>query len=1061
MEELRNAMRSLGIGSRENLENHLLRLSTWKELPVRVEKNSTGPAQLRASFNLPNLPLIELGARLTEEGRLTFDALPDVATRIELAERVARVEKKLETYRGRLELTRIQVVPSSSQLRLEFCAVEAARRDSPVVQGIIWELGPDGKGRVKLPDGFQVKGPRGLAPVSAPEKIPAPAEVILDAAWKHLRSAYPGLDGIVEPVVTPGPKGGNLLSLKLTVADLEILQLGQVEAYQVNNVSGLIDQLLSDETVCRAADRQWANHKALRSRMKKWNPSAVVALLAHEISLANDVRLPWDEEVTRQNKSWRRLSEDDINAMLFDKTEKLLDTATALRANLGSLFVRVGVNRNYFGEGRWLRLSRPAVALRVEMDIPVFSLSAGLENLVLDEEGLNWGQADYNLSWIDTISLPNFAVSDIEVHIRPKQCELEVTGCVTPPLPPGLAQASSKKVVPRTLRNPWLFVAFLKVAIKGRWEGPMLGGSAQVFVVRTKVADAEMNLDFNTEEFCARIRSGSALPGLEAIPLRLLGETKLSLKKRCLEAAVESSAGPLAFKGKVKSGLDKAGPYLAASGFIACGPGKVRLEGHIRDFVNDYALRGEAVLNLRLGKATVVFEIEPNGFRVYRLWEWEKGSPTLVYEKTSLQDAEPGELSAKLEGKGSGRATPQIREIVPPNHDPIVLPQDKEEERPSPETPSTGPLLPQRIARGDLNYDFKDGDVIVTEVKTKACLLRFPAASLKVPDPAECVFMCWRHQDKNYDLLVFAPSGERCVVHVRVWKDKAEEFHDLTEEYRELSADFFSEIPGRAIASIYAAGRHFELKTFPGHRAKPESIRKKADGYVLQYDQTSSESNKDLRHCQFIWVRDNRSHTAVIYAPFIAPEQRTDAFFQELSKRTTEANYVVIVAHDPANSRFSWLTRDGKGQWLLAPDAAKLEKVIPIHLVDRVSKLYQGAHALAEACFQPGGSARQVKQAWIGPQGVCAEADDGWLLIRLVETKQNAVHLTRTRFERWEKESKRFLAPEWRDPEDRKRLSAEAVARVAIADWQELRKANPDWDAANPLGLLLGLARPD
>ena len=1075
VDELHAETRAIGTRGRDDLESHLLGLKAWKELPIRVERKPMGQSPLLARFSLPDLPPIDLGARLSEEGRLSFESLPDVRTRLELAERVARAEKKLDAYRGRLELTRIQVVPSGSQLRLEFCAVEADRPDSPVVQGIIWEVGSDGKGRVKLPEGFQAVRPNRVVPVSAPENVPDAEEAIRTAALNRLHTAYVTLEDVVEVLVTPGPKGGSLLTLMLTVADLEALQLGPAVAFRAKDVPDIINKLVSQDTVRRAADRQWISRNGPRTRLelKEWNPSTTVAKLAHEICLSQDVKLPWDEEVRLRGKVWDRLSEAEINTMLFSKAEQMLGASPSLRADLGSLVVDVGVNPDYFGTGRWLRLSPLAVAIRAEIEIPVIGFTGEVNDLVIDELGTNWGQAEYHLSWQGTLSLTAFAVSDINVHVRPKQSELEVSACVTPPIPSLPAAVRTSKAKSRASKakekavqiagshsNLWLQIAYLQIDIKGRWEERMLSGTAKVVVVGQAVADADMVLDFDKGEFSAKILSGNALPGLEKMPVRLRGAAHWSLKKRLLDASVESSTGALGFAGDITCALDGTEPHLVASGVINCGPGKVRLHGQIHNF-DKYSLKGEADFDLLIGKATIVVEIDNHGFRVYRRWKGATGSPELVYEKSTLQDADPDELHAALVGKGTGDGgNPRIgKEVQKPE---VFEPTRLDEEGTKPTATADGSVLPQLVAGSKLEFDFPNDYVVITEKKSNDCLLRLQSALLGVKDPDKCEYIYWRQPNRGGDLLVFAPSGDRRVVHAHVGIDGTPAIHDLTEDYRGLSADLFAAELGRASAFRNAVATHFELKTFPGHRAQPSSIRSEAGGYLIEYRQFSSDSNKELQHCQFYWVCDDRSHRAIVYAPFIAPEKRTTAFFRDLTAWTTESGFVIIAAHDPAHSRFSCLTRDAKGDWLLAPDANEPKKVIPIYLTHGVGKPFQGANVLASACFAPDGSPRIVKRAWVGPQGVCAEVNDGWLLMRLAEEKPVAVHLTRARFDRWEKDSQRFLPPAWREADYRKRLSSTEVARVAIADWQQLRASDsePGWSAANPLGLLQDLAQP-
>src|SRR5205085_764991 len=91
----RAEMNALATGSHKDLEKHLLSLTSWKDLPMSIQQKAQGTAPLRARFSLPGLPPIELGARLAQEGRLSFDGLPDVSTRLLLAERVAAAEKTL------------------------------------------------------------------------------------------------------------------------------------------------------------------------------------------------------------------------------------------------------------------------------------------------------------------------------------------------------------------------------------------------------------------------------------------------------------------------------------------------------------------------------------------------------------------------------------------------------------------------------------------------------------------------------------------------------------------------------------------------------------------------------------------------------------------------------------------------------------------------------------------------------------------------------------------------------------------------------------------------------
>src|SRR5262249_30988269 len=154
-----------------------------------------------------------------------------------------------------------------SQLRLEFCVVEAGRPDSTVVRGIVWELDANGKGRVKLPEEFPAGGARRVAPIAAPDRTPDPADGVRRGALDRPQTAYAALDGAVSVVVTPGPKGGSLLTLDLTIADLEPLQLGPVDAYHAADVAALVDRLVTDDSVRSAAARQWAGRNSPRARL--------------------------------------------------------------------------------------------------------------------------------------------------------------------------------------------------------------------------------------------------------------------------------------------------------------------------------------------------------------------------------------------------------------------------------------------------------------------------------------------------------------------------------------------------------------------------------------------------------------------------------------------------------------------------------------------------------------------------------------------------------------------------------------------------------------------------
>jgi hypothetical protein len=1059
MEALHKQLRALGAGARADLEKHLLTLRAWKELPVRVAQTGDEGAPLRVHFRLPALDPVEikLGARLTDEGRLVLvHTLPDVPTRLELAERVVKAEGRLAAYRGRLQLKGVKVLPSS-RLRLEFDLGEAARPDAPVVEGIVWELGPDGKGRVKLPPGFPAKGAAQVAPIPAPAQDPDSADAVRSAARAHLRSSYAALDGAVEIHVTPGPQGGSLLSLALTVADLEALQLGPTPAYRAAEVPGLIDQLLSEATVLREAKRQWAGRNGPRRHLllKAWNPATVIALLSHEVRLTEEVKLPWEEEVRREGKAWKRLSEAEVNAgELRKRADALLASAPALRAELGPLVVHVGVNPDYFGNGRWLRLDPPAVALRAKVVVKLLGLSARVDDLLLDESGLHWGQAEYTFEFTGTISLPWFAITNSRLIVRPARAELEVQGCVTPPVPapPGL--------LPPAFQNPWLDIAYFHVGIRGRWDAPVLSGSASLVVWQRRVAEAGLSLDFVEGEFRAYLRAGNALPEMEKLPFRLVGNVCLSLKKRSLDAGLEASAGPARLGGQFRFALKDNGPYIAAVGNLWCGPLKAQLKGYVGNNFEDYSLSGKGTVDLKVGKAYVLVELDRAGFRVKTGWEEAQNGPKEVYRAASLEDIDVGELRKALGGSGGGGNGPGDSGDGPPPPPPVappVPPPATFAEEAPPANPPAAPAPIQRFGGSKLEVKFRDGAVVFLEKETGALLLSVPSAPLGVKDPAECEYMYWRQQDGTGDVLVFAPAGSRRVVHVHAAKGAAPAVSDLTAGYRALLDDLFAAAPGRAAAARDAAETHFEVKITPGAPAEPAAIRAESGGYGFDYWQRSSDGEKRL-HCQFFWVRNEKPHRAILYAPYVAPEQRTPDFFGELSALATEASYVIIVAHDPGRKRFAWLTRGDDGAWLLALNAADPKKAAPVILAD-VPRPYHGAHALATACLKDS-SAWDVKRVWIGPQGVCADVGDGWILMRLAEAKPAACRLTRDRFDRWAKDSRRYLPPAWREEEARKKLSSAEVARVAVADYQQLRQREPQWQA-NPLGLLLGLARSD
>ena len=86
---------------------------------------------------------------------------------------------------------------------------------------------------------------------------------------------------------------------------------------------------------------------------------------------------------------------------------------------------------------------------------------------------------------------------------------------------------------------------------------------------------------------------------------------------------------------------------------------------------------------------------------------------------------------------------------------------------------------------------------------------------------------------------------------------------------------------------------------------------------------------------------------------------------------------------------------------------------------------------------------------WVGESGTCLESNSTLHVLRSDLSDAEFVAIPRESFNRWGRETERFLPPAWQSQVDCAALETETIARVLVTDWNTFR--HEGWGAA-PLG---------
>ena len=348
------------------------------------------------------------------------------------------------------------------------------------------------------------------------------------------------------------------MRINLQLADWPELSLGPAVVSE-ESYPQVVGRLLAGESVLEAAGESWARERTsarygrVLLRLETFDARSGLAHLTCEAKLAGgEVPLMWRERLEFRNSKWGRsvgsptepanwIPENDnleiaLNQALLPAVGGLEDFVEEFFIKTTNQHIQVSVERDAFGDGRWLKLNPLGVKIRCGIPVPflriadrVLRVYAGGIAVDLQEISL---PDEYRVEYLRTFPFPKFALSDPEVRINLARQELGIACKMTPPIlgnlriRPGIVQGDWDGQDLLRLDNPWLHVFYLRTEISGSLAASELGVDLNVVALRKhEIARGKASINFGKQQFLGQLRGQS--PGETHLP-ELEGELRIN-----------------------------------------------------------------------------------------------------------------------------------------------------------------------------------------------------------------------------------------------------------------------------------------------------------------------------------------------------------------------------------------------------------------------------------------------------------------------------------------------------------------------------------------------------
>lgn len=1082
------------------LRDYVRHLTEYAGMPVAFSPVEDDPNRFKCQVRPAGLEPVELSAGISEEGRLVWSGVPSVAERSRIARRICQEIRELRGLDPLLSIdsVRLQRSPAGLTGTLSVLGSVVGLED---VEEVPWVLSARGPVSVRLPEPAR----RGVAALrdSRDSSAQAPASeavAIEERIREHVRAHYLALSEQIELVRIAPSRFGMVLDLGLRIADWPQIRLGPRIVTPKTEIGPLVDALLTQESVCRAAARQWAASRShprygpVLSMLESWSPHQPRAAIQCRLDLPGGLTLPWTEEIRLQSGRWVA-GNDDLCRHLEGYVEVLEHQLGEYLSQWTGGRLKIRLDRSAFGPGRWLRLNPPTLAFDARLWLPGMPAGLGGGRILVDPDGVHWPEK-LSFTYFTTFNVPPTptpwcALSDPRITVDFARSGLSIGAKMTPPVPDLVPPAVRRRLFsgasvsadpqdaapaeeglwpPVRIDNPWLHAVYL--------EGEFGGNLRDLELT----ADANLRLLDHYDAARAHLRCSLKAKGAhaatEARPVSVAGWPELK-GELWLSASGELDLG--AHTRVAGCRVDGRLTYLwrPAPGRIMISGrarlpliGQARVRGSSDVLLEDPQINARAPLSLPLGNSSgqmiCVFHADRSGYQLeYVLERPQGGTARSVRAGPTLETLSEEELRRELEALAARGVVPApseaetqaIERLKPvPEHEGRNGETDVEPDQPDPLRPAD-----RRLA-GSVRWErLQDRGIrLFSEAKPSETILLLTERESGISDPKSCCFVLWRHSAPQRDsalLVIDGSSKDVKLFHGLAGKlsgspqDLTQTFIGVQPRFPTVAQADSGALLARKVMIMYCLLRM--------HNRAPSAPRRVgSSGYLIEYKSKASDETR--KAAAFCWEKAGAAYMIGLVEP-VVPAAERDSHFEWLSGLKPRRSRGLLISHDAASGRFAILT-PGHGRAVgkageryeltLYGDSEERSLALGVP-TGNAQHFLETVKACAEAIRRQNLPADGLT-AWIGPEGAClADGRTGfWLLPGRGPAENKAVYVSRRAFDEWERDTRRFLPDDLHDRRARQILSPEDIARMTVREWERSRGL---W-GANPMGLLLGLA---
>lgn len=1116
-DEVRQSVRGLPETARTQFEQGLAKAVRFGEWPAQFTQEKADCWKAKVPVGVDD---VSFSVRVNEQCRLRWHGVSAAADATAVAKLVAGSDTRLAPLAPLVAIERADMTETVMTGTLR---VKSPRADKQPLTGVRWTVHPNGSARVELPPeakAFLDASHKELpAPTTARPITPAEAR---EAVLAAVKSDYPLLVGSVSVTDVSVVEGVPWPRVSMTVGDWPALDLGSYPVAARPDGRTALTKALAQPNVSAEATRRWSEQHPRLGRVKVtfkgFDPGLGKVSLTVSTALAlTDKSLSWPEEWKVSVGVWATDATDEwVNRFLEPQLATLegwVNTALE-QAAATTCRMRLRVKRDAFGFGRWLKLAPLAIQLDGTLDLVHVPLSAKVEGVQIDSDGLHWPSEMVGVVRV-TIPAGPVALSDPQIRaILPSNAPARLLkgdfaalgditytiGCkITPP------SIGGKDVTGDQLRldNPWLHFAYVQAEVGGRLNNPKLSARGELCVLRQQVAKASFetsltHLDVNAE--VTTLGSNGWLPQFNGkltmtkeVPVRVGAEMSVYgiHGKGHLQYTTDD---PPRIEGEMRGDVLGFGLLLLQAKsdvkfenpeLIGYAPVPFMPEWEFKATVNRRGITLEMVKKTPQGELRVQFEF-PDAAAIdvekikARLQEIEQAAtPASAEELAWLTQAEqppPADKHTSDKQSSSDPAAgapkpvappPPLKEPEPepePEGDPAATPPDPS--KPSnpfnpmgrADSPKKPVLVP--IPESGLDIELKDDWFRIFTKADGKTIVKLKNADAEITDHrGTYLFVGWYVGSKRVDLLATDVNG-KWVKHIRCSDSTTvETVTDWTDRVSGMNL-FGTDGPTTGdrvewFARLYTV---YDYTVKVWGEFDPTPPKATDGGYSYRFKTPELKTPTDE---MFAWVRDGRLYRMRFQSTYVPEAEQTSALRKMVARTSGEGSQVLIAA-DPSADKLAVLQFQ-KDKTVLRPDLLgqpDLSIEMKLTTEPNFPRLGQVGRRLVLPSWKAG-KPLPAGTCHVAGGGGCLVADGQFWLVPRAEctdagSEQPVVRLDRETFNKWDSETKRHLPKGWQDSAARAQVPSDQVAAQVVAGWAKQRRAE-EWGAV-PMGLFLRLA---